>query len=568
MKRFIYQIGRLEAEMKPRKFRINFSEPIESNLSSIALKKYFCQNYKDDRIYTILAFPVSLPFNNRLEKSNSLSDDFKKKIKGLNEKNEEKENYFKDPESFFNFHPHSREVDYFFVIHSIGTFNNVDFNADFNFIVFDIFLDILYRFLYEVIKVDGKNEYKSEDIHLYIDVSSGHNIYVSALIEATNIFEEFYNYLNLFQGKTLNVNLVFSDPVFDESSIYDIHTEYSLKHKLFFKNQFDEKDIKDNVAAKIISFEKNCYREFNKKEIDNFNDEISADNLIKNLINKDKRELKNIISNILNYYSIVYSSLKNATPLPLYQFEQNFFYKKKEYIINEQLIMGTINDIIKIAGFLLRKNWNFVNISTDNFTDNNMEISYFDYLKKVLFSFAFLSSYLKEARKLDIRFKDMVSYDEILNNFVENEKSILNKMGNITGMKLVGNELFTYKQKNKEGTSVEENVNSNWVTLSRCLPFYDKTKDNEFNINPRHFLAHSGFERNITEIKKEDNQLYFRYKVENSSVFENLSEKMSEKISENLPENIFENISDNINNVNKPKNRIKNIIADILLKNL
>ncbi len=147
----IYQIGRFEVNsFKSLNFLID-KQVFKSSLSSLALKEYFTKIGINSKV--ILLYPVSLFFNrNAIERTSDLTQDFKEKIFKILDSTKDRESFFLNPYSFYEFHPHSELVDNFSVIHSIGEYEGVEFRATFEEIVFEIFLDILKRYLNEPLK--------------------------------------------------------------------------------------------------------------------------------------------------------------------------------------------------------------------------------------------------------------------------------------------------------------------------------------------------------------------------------------------------------------------------------
>ncbi len=273
--RLIYQLGRLDANMESQKFKIAGDADenyIESELSSLFLKKYF-ENRKGNEMESetkvILLYPVSLPFNTTLLRSTKLDEKLKEEIVNIWRNEDE---YFKNPYEFFgNNFPYGKEKDDFIVIHSIGKYpygkgeegtKEIRFDTVYGDIVLEIFLDMLKRYLKE-------NNLISE---VYIDISSGHNIYISAMLEALRHFATFTNLRHwVDKRKRPKLFITICDPILPGSqNIHQVYREEQrfvvffesplrlndLKkiEKIFFNNDEFKKDVKDVLERFLLTF--------------------------------------------------------------------------------------------------------------------------------------------------------------------------------------------------------------------------------------------------------------------------------------------------------------------------
>lgn len=478
MENYIYQIGRLDPSMGIKEFSFNIKEKekriVNSYLSSFALKEYLEKENNINDVQVVLAYPVSSFFNSSLLESKDLDEDFKKIIKEVIE-DSKKEEYLKNPYNFFCKHPHlknknEKKIDYF-ILHSIGSYNTksskfIHFESRFEDIVFEILIDMINR----IVGFDFKNNKINsicEEINLYIDVSSGHNIYVSALLEATKIFQQFFYLLNIFQRKRLNVKLVICDPISSHDGPYNIHIDYELKNDNVLKSNLNTKEVKNNIIAKSVFYE------------------------LENINCTEFRNKKNKLSKILTSYGYIFSSLKNGIPLTLYQIE----------FCNINEAIGGLKEIIDYFKQQLNKSW---------LMGSNLN---YDAILKSLYSIAFTISYLKIADEKGIKYKGYAYLDEIKKNFFEDEDSLLNILKFSVAKQLVANELNGYELKNKnfDNKSVIDRISENWDTLATAMPYFKG--DREEGINKRNFLAHAGFERNIVLVKKEEgDNVLFKYK--------------------------------------------------------
>ncbi len=442
--KFIYQIGRFDENyMREINFKID-DKIYPSSLSSISLKNYF-----QDKVKLILIYPVSIVYNERAVEKLKSSDQFAKEIA------ENIQYYLKNPKEALKLHPHNKEADDFLVIHSIGEYklggNSVKFEATHNTyddIVLGIFCDIVERFLEE----------KNNENEFYIDVSSGHNIYVSAILEALRHFAVFSQLLN-WQNKNLRPKtfIAFSDPILGSfASEFQIYIQ-PVNFKVFFSSPVNKDDINRN----------------------------RPDRLSKRLYG-DNREKKNKLDDFLERFAIFYSALKNNTPLALY----HFGYHGYDEIINFlKEIIGEIKD-------KLSKDW----IKSPNLSKN-------DYLKVIL-SLGFYAGIVEVLQNNNIIKYDLekgAELDEIRKKFGSGDNSIYKIFNLDLLIPILGREIYNLSEGGREDKKLIEKVGEEWGRLDSYL--YGEGQ----NFEIRNFLAHAGFERTVTEVRKDNDKLYFRY---------------------------------------------------------
>ncbi len=423
--KYIYQIGRLEKRMQPLKFSVE-GEDFESELSSIALK-----NYLKDGTKLILIYPVSLPFNRYLLQSD-LDEQFRDKIK---EALDNREAYFRNPYELFKLHPHTAYADDFLLIHSLGSYEGESFGGNFEDIVLEIFIDLVERDLTNNIT------------ELYVDISSGHNIYVSALLEAVRHFSAFHGLSN-WVDQNFKVRVTFSDPIIGSSrQNFDIHKDHELKFKIFFSSPISNDDLEFKLARRIAG---------------------------------ENRAFKHKINNMLESFSLCYSALKHNTPLVLYSFE---FHSEEE-------IKNLLLEVISHMKEKLCENWK----NSPNLRKN-------DYLKLIL-SLSFYRGIIRMMSQHGISLRDGESIDEIKKVFEEMYKVF----GLDLNIKLLGHELSILEKTISYKMKLTDEVSTDWQPLSNFIL-------GEGDFLTRNFIAHAGFERTVTEVKKEDGEIYLRYKA-------------------------------------------------------
>lgn len=439
----IYQISRLDQNiLENKKFKIN-NEIYESPLSGFALKQYLKVLYKNDAVKLILIYPISLALNSRmLSVKDEKLKDFIKDIRLILEKEENYNNFLKNPKEVFKNHPYNDKnfADDFLIIHSTGCYENRIFSAKFDFIVFEIFCDIVKRY---------SNEWKNEkNIEIYIDVSTGQNIYTSAILEAVRKFIVYHKLQNWTKNRNLVVKLSYSDPIIGTTaSEFQIYFDYVLDIKAFFSSTIKKEDINNFVLARKI---------------------VAED-----------RDLKNKIQESLKNFLILFSAFKNAIPLVLYNF-------KFDDISNlDSLILSLLNKCYSI----FNQDW-----------QNGREISTEDYIK-VFYTLSFYKGLLEIMQKENISYTE----DGVFLEEVKYKKDLFKNYLDVN-INLLGNELAFFERYKSNGRLLSEVIiDNNWHQLREFIT--GETMD----FMPRNFIAHAGFERNVVLIKKENNQLKLKY---------------------------------------------------------
>lgn len=433
---YIYQIGRLDTRNQQLRFRID-GKDFECQLSSMALKKHFENNGK-----MILIYPVSLPFNRNLIEKSDLDEDFKSKIK---EVFENKESYFQVPFEFFKSHPHTKYADDFLLIHSLGEYEGEVFDGKFDDIVLEILIDLVER------------HFTKPMTELYVDISSGHNIYISAMLESIRHFSIFHK-LSSWDLNNLSIKIAFSDPIIGSSKqTFDIHKDYELKYKSFFSSPITKEDLENfNLSRKIAG---------------------------------DNREFKRKIQSMLEKFSLLYSAVKNNTPLVAYSYE---FHSEEE-------IKAFIIEIIKHLKDKLFKDWKKSPALEKN-----------EYLK-VLLTLSFYTGIVRVMAKYHISKKAEVSIEELKENF----EKIYRCFGLDLNREILGHEISCLLKKDRiDGLNLLDRVSNNWQSLSEFIA-------GEGDFQKRNFIAHAGFERTVTEVRKHNNSLYLRYKEDRKLTIQN-----------------------------------------------
>jgi CRISPR-associated protein Csx1 len=308
VKRIIYQMGRFEGSIDEK---VNFEiddKPYSWELSSFALKEHFGEHTK-----VILVYPVSILLNEyalRGIKDKEHLRSFHEKIESIVTKPEEREKYIKNPWEYLKEHPHSKKADDFIVIPSIGEFLGEKFSSPLGNIVLRILIDMIERY---------KNEPFDE---MYLDISSGHNIYNYALAEAGRLFLTLMKLEDFLKEKDIKVFIAISEPIIGKPTPdkrYKIFKDFQLDVKGFF--YFPEKPQENN---------ENAFSTYAK--------EVS-----KTIKGEEDRKLKRKINDMLYRAYLFYSALRNNLPLVVY-----YLCTFEEYRYTENDAKNLLEEIVNL----------------------------------------------------------------------------------------------------------------------------------------------------------------------------------------------------------------------------
>jgi CRISPR-associated protein Csx1 len=444
VKRIIYQIGRFDSSIDEK---VNFEidgEPCSGELSSLALKEHFGEYAK-----VILVYPVSILLNESTLlneralgaiRSKEHLRSFYEKIEGIASKPEEREKYIKNPWEYLREHPHSKKADGFIVIPSIGEFLGEKFSSPLGNIVLRILIDMIERY---------KNEAFDE---MYLDISSGHNIYNYALAEAGRLFLTLMKLEDFLKEKDIKVFIAISEPIIGKPSPdkgYKIFKNFQLDVKGFF--YFPEKPQENN---------ENAFSKYAKK-------------LSETIKGKEDRELKRKIMNMLYKAYLFYSALRNNLPLVVY-----YLCTLEEYRYTENDVKNLLEEIVNLLKQRLDGN---LKTSPDDLG--------FENLRKLFMMLGLAVGIIRvlETREICKGIKEGVYLSDIERVFAEEENSIYRYF------ELTTNIMYLQQEIQKNFLENEKLITNEWKLLK------DITDQSSTSINPRNFLAHCGFEKNITE---------------------------------------------------------------------
>jgi len=442
--KLIYQIGRLErGAFNPIKFEVH-EKVNKALLSSFALKQSFLENGDDAKV--ILIYPISLFLNKNAPQIENISEDFKQTIEGVLKNENELSNYLSNPYPYFAKHPHSEEADDFIVIHSIGQYKGIKFSATLEELILEIFIDKVKRY---------QDEHFSE---LYLDISSGHNIYTSALLEAGRLFLTFYKLQNFnLKENGLKVFITFSDPIvapYDRT--FQVHKDFCLEVKTFFS--FTEKPTQNKLD--------NAYSKF-----------------AKDLVGNELRSFKNQLKELFSHGYFFYSAIKNNCPLVLYTWEYH----------QEEKIDKGIADLINFVKQRIYSNYQ----ATPGLK--------FDLFRKAFLMLSIYKGIVKVLKEYKIYKKEEVGLEELAWNFRDENQSFYNCFELKQNREYFSHEFSNTFEREGERGGIKDKIPEHFV------PLRDLIKGESDEINHRNFLAHCGFERNCVYVRRQGAQVFVKY---------------------------------------------------------
>ncbi len=461
MTNLIYQVGRITGE--PKTFFISSQQGkfcLESELSSFFLKEYM--KSKQERAEVVLIYPVSILLNKGLPEmlgKRNLNDSRQKVQKIL----EEPDKYLNSPDSYIREIPCEKNRDDILVVHSLGTYAGITLNGFYDDIVLELFFDMVKRYL----------KYKQVQA-IYLDISSGLNIYVSAMIEAARYFSTFVtlmnwkNDTNSAEDDTSNIPeiiITFSDPIIgNDSSEYEIHLQKQIYLETFM--------------SPLLSYFKKTYQSKTLSE-----DELNK--LLKDNIYSDKNErpLKNQLKEKLLKSLLIYSSITNCTPLYLYYIDRH----------TDHGVFKEIETIIDYAEKKLYLNYReSPKLNKEFYIEVICQLALYAGMLKIL-----KNKIEKFDQDTGIRLKDLG----------ETFEKILSNIGFNRGLIFLKNEVDITEKNINEYFEKNKNETEKWIKLREI-----KFPDSKSTLNKRNFIAHIGLAAEITEIKKDkDGEIYVRY---------------------------------------------------------
>lgn len=283
--------------------------------------------------------------------------------------------------------------------------------------------------------------------NIYIDISIGLNLYNDALREAIRNFSVFAHLMKFKSERKVNIYLLYSDPVIGQQKRQ--HSIFTVK-----------------IPVKVW-----------------FSSPIRKEDLNKDSINKLNLE-KNIVKIIKNYY-YSYISIYRNHPLIV----QYFGFDSPQVIYNE--LSKLVHQFLEIygiqPGIYIQKKYN-------------------------------LPENIEDIKLMQAIIQSLGLYHNISNNLLMNgfsteatEMIELNKIKNFE-------KIYSFYEMVANWNILERDIqnllsNSKKLHEGQAQPLINLEQNNKrtSKINKRNFLAHSGFEANITLLMKQSGKVYVGY---------------------------------------------------------
>ena len=417
MKLFYQVVGKLEG-YETIDYRFESEILRDFRLSSDAMHAY----YRDEALITYI-FPMSLA---------SRSPDLFTESGRL----ENLEEHFVN-----RFAPQVKHNDFrTLIIQSIGDFDGIDFRGDYD----DVVLRIFGRMVEDYLNL------RPDEI--YVDISTGLNLYVSALLEAFRYFLIWVRLLEFGSSDIPHFYRLFAEPFLGDRSkeIYDIYRK-RMRAKAFFLSP------------------------------------INAVNLERFSPIADVR--------LLRRFLVVFSSIyRNA---PLYLFHHG--------IDDSEIIRNAIYDLLRRISDetgAYRSGEGYVEFDGKGrrrlYTDLLLSYALYHRISSVVYD-------LVDGEIFE-DYKDMgVHVDYLMKTF----EKIYNLFGLEMNMYLLENEVNKLKDRILHDRRTRAKFEFRFSPVKFALEYYSDRDDGK--INGRNFLAHAGFESSITIARVWKNALYLKY---------------------------------------------------------
>jgi len=413
-----------------------YGEGVEANLSSQALVKYFRERGYD--VETLLFAPESLvTFLENVREIGevvALLGDWKR----LTESFYSKILFFWDDLKLYEIR----------VIESKGRYRYGKFDCEVAFV--NSYDNIVLSILFELIRSVLYNS-EGRDIVVYADISTGHNIYVAALIEALRALIVLYKLKHILEDdeNSLKVYVAVSEPVFEKQRnvAVDFH---EIDVKAFFSLPFSE----EPKVSRILALNKE-----NRRTI--------MENIVKE---RGFIEFRECISKLWSKLLVSFNAIVYNTPLVFYHEKIICFDEEEsESLLRTLSMLGTFINLIKK---MTRINVNNRSISVERIFLNGK------YTINILYSAALLESI---ARFWLNKIKGKKpSIENIENTFIDLYKTL----GFKVSARFLERDLNEFKKKDYMGDV------------------------------KRNFFAHSGLLRDCISEHKEDKEIILKYKEE------------------------------------------------------
>ncbi|MEM0235646.1 TM1812 family CRISPR-associated protein, partial [Thermofilum sp.] len=310
-----------------------------------------------------------------------------------------------------------------------------------------LFLDILER----VKKYDGK-------VKLIADISTGHNIYIAAMLEALRAIIVYDKLRNGITGKKVDAAYAIAEPVGPNSE----------SPRRIFVNEYDVKafftlPIKTQNLDSISKLEYYVERSDTKQKIRCETED-------------ERRRLKNLLENLVK----AFNSIKYNVPLALYTSVIDF---SQDADILER----------KLIDFLLK-------VTKPVFNENRVAVTSLKWkdLFNLFYSLALFKWMSNEMG--DLKEKDRASITELKEKTIQ----IYTKLGLLLNKRFLERDL-------KEIDDKKDRVPEKWTCLKNLYPEEGRQGPPSISDSKRNFFAHSGLERTMVEVRKYKEEIELRY---------------------------------------------------------
>lgn len=450
IKKILVQCGRLSPFYNNKIHFAYQGKKGESELTGLFLKTQI-EEFKDAK--RILIFPESIAMQNwqKLE----TGDKFLNKIKLL-----DLQYYLNNTETILSEHPHIMGAD-LLVVSSLGYFKlndspEIEFNSSLDRITLQIFLHLAANF-------------SSEELEeIYLEISSGQNIYIAAMMNATYRFLPFIKFKRFLcqEHGSIAGFILNSDPILPQNS----HTINIQKSKFLAK------------AFNTLTY----------KNVDTMN------KLIKSVF-KGKEYFLELKKFIEEDYFFLHGSLIYTCPMASVFADLSSLSKLFDEIGIEQIF----RDLEKYY----QRNWPETEIDS---IDANLVYS-------LSFALGIGNSIFQSEKSILLSDKELIFNIEhekkdihLVNKPLDLIFNLLKKVYGQPGRDYSGD----LKKLIKSFMDADKQAPNEFLSYGDLLGILQTNYNVNRNFDSRNYFAHGGFEKNITEIKIEKDLVRVRYNEE------------------------------------------------------
>jgi len=439
-RKVIVQIGRLD-----KSFRNKISFSYHDQKGEAELSSQFLLSLKEFKgAQRILIFPKSIIFQDAILK-------FKDKEEFFEEVDKVEPNqYLKSPEKLLLKHPHVNRSCDLLVLSSFGSFKfkskEIALKSNLEIITLQIYSYLI-------------SQYGEDDLEeIYIDISSGHNIYITALINALYRLVPFIKFKRFLHNENERINsfILNSDPI-----IPGINKTIKIQKSKFSAKAFNSFTYKNSTSMAA---------------------------LVKRIF-KEKTYYNELYNYVKNEYFILHGSFIYSIPLML-------------SIVDEKQLSNLFDEI------------GIINILTDLYVYmNKVTPDSFKYQDSMFFSFTYA---LAIGHSVYFKFKNFIKKQELEFNLKEDSienlaikeiSEIMHNMYNRPESSFLNELKMIYKDLKEIDNKETKGYLSGAKIKNKINPDYQIR--NMFD--PRNYFAHQGCELNCTELKIEENKLWVKY---------------------------------------------------------